>query len=67
MNLYLIKLKNNKEYYVVADDSEQALNKLDDYFQEYVCCIDEINVKKEWLEIKNIANNWFDKRIGIFE
>ena len=63
MNLYLIKLTTNREYYVVADDSEEALKKLNDYIVKIYNGV----VKTNWKEIKKIASNWQDERIGIFE
>ena len=64
MNLYLIILKNEKKYYVVADDGEEALNKLKEYYRMYNNDYDVLN---DWIEVKNIANNWHDLKIGVFE
>lgn len=60
MNLYKITLKNEDIYYVVADEGNEALNKLNEWLIKY-------DKYFNWLKVENIATNWNEERIGIFE
>lgn len=63
MNLYRIEYKNGKSFFVVADSGDEALDKLQKHLEE----TDREEQYYEWFKIINIANNWNDERIGIFE
>lgn len=63
MNLYRIEYKNGKSFFVVADTSNEALNKLTKYLEKN----DREEQYYEWAKIINFANNWNDDKVGIFE